>query len=45
MRRTQINLTDGQHRLLTALSSKTGAPLSAHIRMAIDLYLKKRKPQ
>lgn len=40
MKRTNIWLGDGQKRKLEALSKKTGAPVSALIRKAIDAYLK-----
>jgi len=43
MKRTNIWLEDGQKKKLEALSEKTGAPVSALIRMAIDSYLRKYK--
>jgi Ribbon-helix-helix protein, copG family len=45
MHRTQIYLREDQHKKLAALTVKTGAGMSAHIRMAVDEYLKKRKPR
>lgn len=46
MKRTNIYLRDDQHKKLAALSAKTGdTKVSAHIRMAVDEYLKKRKPR
>jgi predicted DNA-binding protein len=41
MKRTNINLQDGQWAKLGKLSEKTGATKSALIRKAIDAYLKK----
>jgi len=43
MKRTNINLREDQHKKLNALSDRTGATMSALIRMAVDAYLKKAK--
>jgi predicted DNA-binding protein len=43
MKRTTIWLSDVQQKNLKTVSVKTGAPVSALIRMAIDSYLKKYK--
>jgi predicted DNA-binding protein len=43
VKRTNINLRDDQHKKLGTLSEKTGAPMSALIRKAIDEYLKKKR--
>lgn len=43
MKRTNIYLRENHVKKLQAISKKTGAPMSALIRMAIDEYLKKRK--
>ena len=40
---TNLRLTNEQLERLKALSEKTGAPVSALIRKAIDAYLKGRK--
>jgi predicted DNA-binding protein len=42
-KRTNIYLDADHLKKLKALSEKTGAPVSALIRMAIDSYLKKYK--
>jgi predicted DNA-binding protein len=42
MKRTNIWLRQQQTKLLRKLSAKTGAPMSALIRKAIDEYLKKK---
>ena len=39
---TNLRLTDEQLKKLKALSEKTGAPVSALIRKAIEEYLKKK---
>jgi len=43
MKRTNIWLRDDHVKKLKAISEKTGAPVSALIRKAIEAYLKKRK--
>ncbi len=43
MKRTNIWLKEGHWKKLKAISEKTGAPVSALIRKAIDEYLKKKK--
>lgn len=43
MERKLIGLTDEQWKQLKALSTKTGAPLSALVRLAVKEYLKKQK--
>jgi predicted DNA-binding protein len=43
MKRTNIWLSDAQLKKLRTVSQKTGAPVSALIRMAIDSYLKTYK--
>jgi len=40
--RTNIFLTRIQQKKLKALSRKSGAPVAAIVRMAIDKYLKKK---
>lgn len=42
MKRTNIYLGDDHLKKLKVLSEKTGAPMSALIRKAIDEYLKKK---
>jgi predicted DNA-binding protein len=42
MKRTHLYLDDGHLKKLKALSEKTGAPVSALIRKAIEEYLKKK---
>jgi predicted DNA-binding protein len=42
MKRTNIYLRDDHLKKLKALSEKTGAPVSALIRKAIEEYLKKK---
>jgi predicted DNA-binding protein len=42
MKRTNIWLKDEHLKKLKALSEKTGAPVSALIRKAIDAYLKRK---
>jgi predicted DNA-binding protein len=42
MKRTTIWLPEDQEKKLKALSDKTGAPVSALIRKAIEAYLKKK---
>jgi Ribbon-helix-helix domain len=42
MKRTNIYLTDEQHRRLGKLSEKTLAPVAALIRRAIDEFLKRQ---
>jgi predicted DNA-binding protein len=41
-KRTHIYLDDGHLRKLKAISEKTGAPISALIRKAIEGFLKKK---
>ena len=43
MKRTNIWLEDEHLKKLKALSGKTGAPVSALIRKAIEEYLKKKR--
>ncbi len=43
MKRTNLYLDENHLKRLKVLTKKTGAPMSALIRMAIDEYLKKRK--
>ena len=43
MKRTNIWLKEDHLKKLRVLSEKTGAPVSALIRRAIDEYLKKKK--
>jgi predicted DNA-binding protein len=42
MKRTNIWLLEVHHKKLKAISEKTGAPVSALIRKAIEGYLKKK---
>lgn len=42
MRRTQLNLTQRQHKLLLDEAKATGISLSELIRRVLDEYLKKR---
>jgi predicted DNA-binding protein len=42
MKRTTIWLPEDQEKKLKALSDRTGAPVSALIRKAIEAYLKKK---
>jgi predicted DNA-binding protein len=42
MKRTNIYLREDHHKKLKVLSEKTGAPVSALIRKAIEEYLKKK---
>ncbi len=44
MNRTQIQLTDEQHKQLRELSKETREPISALIRKSVDLLLLTRKP-
>lgn len=43
MKRTNIYLTDPQHKQLQVLSRKTGTRVSELVRRAIDEYLQKQK--
>ena len=43
MKRTNIYLTDSQHKELAKLSQKTLAPVAALVRKAIDEFLKREK--
>jgi predicted DNA-binding protein len=43
MKRTNIWLKDDHVKKLKAVSEKTGAPVSALIRMAIEEFLKKKR--
>jgi predicted DNA-binding protein len=43
MQRTNIWLRDDHLKKLKALSARTGAPVSALIRKAIDAYLKQKR--
>jgi predicted DNA-binding protein len=43
MVRFQIYLTPAQYRELTKLSERTMAPVAAHVRKAIEEYLKRQK--
>jgi predicted DNA-binding protein len=43
MKRTNIWLAEGHLKGLKAISEKTGAPVSALIRKAIEEYLKKKR--
>jgi hypothetical protein len=42
-RRLEFWIAQDQHLSLRALEEKTGAPIAAQIRIAIDEYLAKRK--
>jgi predicted DNA-binding protein len=39
VKQVNVYLTHGQHKALQRLKEKTGAPVSEHIRRAIDRYL------
>ena len=45
MKRTTIWLQEGHQQKLKVLSDKTGAPVSALIRKAIEVYLKKKEQE
>jgi hypothetical protein len=44
MNRTQIQLTEEQHKQLRELSRDTREPIAALIRKAVDLFLLTRRP-
>lgn len=44
MHRTQIQLTEEQHRLLREISQDTREPMAALIRKAVDQFLLTRRP-
>jgi hypothetical protein len=44
MNRTQIQLTEKQHKLLREISKDSGEPIAALIRRAVDQFLLTRRP-
>jgi hypothetical protein len=44
MNRTQIQLTEEQHKLLREISKSTNEPIAAIIRKAVDQFLLTRRP-
>jgi hypothetical protein len=45
VKQVNVYLTHAQHKELQKLKEKTGAPVSEHIRRAIDRYLKAEAPK